>query len=97
MLEDILNFIHSVDNNVIHDIYLVRKTISEDFFTSAFIIRFFGETEEEKYEIMHKIFCYLDAYPIDWQFSLFDYSELVNVKVESIEGSLVYSKINEEE
>lgn len=92
MLEDILSFIHSVDCDIIKNIYLVRKTISETFFTSVFVIHFYGGTDAQQQEIMHKIFRYLDSYPVEWQFSLFDYFEFPNVKVEKIEGSLVYSK-----
>ena len=94
MLEDILTYIHSVDCGIIENIYLVRKTVSESFFTSAFIIHFFGGTDAQRDEIMHKIFRYLDSYPVEWQFSLFDYFEYPEVKVERIEGSLVYSKSN---
>jgi hypothetical protein len=74
------------------NVYLVRKTISETFFTSAFIIHFYGGTDEARNEIMHKIFRYLDSHPSDWHFSLFDYFEFPEVKVEKIPGSLVYSK-----
>ena len=94
MLEEILSFIHSVDCDIIENIYLVRKTINPTFFTSAFIIHFYGGTDAQRNEIMHKIFRYLDSYPVDWQFSLFDYFEFPEIKVEKIEGSLVYSKSN---
>lgn len=92
MREEIIRFILSVADNIIENIYLVRKTISESFFTSAFIIHFYGGTDEKRDEIMHKIFRYLDSYPIDWQFSLFDYFEVSAIKVDKIEGSLVWSK-----
>ena len=92
MLEDILSFILSVDTDIIQNIYLVRKTVSETFFASVFVLRFSGGTDEQKYEILHKIFRYLDSYPVDWQFSLFDIADYPDVKVENIEGSLVYSK-----
>ena len=93
MLEDILSYIRSVDESgIILNVYLVRKTISETFFTSAFIIHFYGGTDEARNEIMHKIFRYLDSHPSDWHFSLFDYFEFPEVKVEKIPGSLVYSK-----
>ena len=94
MLDEILSFIHSVDCDIIQNIYLVRKTVNESFFTSAFIIHFYGGTDAQRDEIMHKIFCYLDSYPAEWHFSLFDYFEYPEVKVEKIEGSLVYSKSN---
>ncbi|MGM9637161.1 MAG: M48 family metalloprotease [Eubacteriales bacterium] len=91
MLENILSFILSIDEGLIQNIYLVRKTVSDSFFASAFVIRFNGGTDDRRDEIMHRIFCYLDSYPVDWQFSLFTYEEL-NFKVEKIKGSLVYTK-----
>ena len=97
MLEDILSFIHSVDEDIIENIYLVRKTVSDSFFTSAFVIHFYGGTDAQRDEIMHKIFRYLDAYPTEWQFSLFDYFAYPEVQVEKIKGSLVYSKSKETE
>ena len=93
LLEEILAFIHSVDeDDLIENIYLVRKTISETFFTSAFIIRFDGGTDDDRDEIMHKIFRYLDTYPVEWQFSLFDHTDYPWIKFDKIEGSTVYSK-----
>lgn len=92
MREEILSYILSVDEEIIQEIYLVRKIISESFFTSAFVIRFSGGTGEQKYQIMHKIFCYLDTYPVEWQFSLFDYANYSHVKFGKIEGSLVYPR-----
>lgn len=94
MLEDILTFIRSIDGDIVKNVYLVRKTISETFFTSAFIIHFWGGTDEQRGEIMHKIFCYLDTYPVDWQFSLFDYADHSDIKFDKIEGSLVWTKSN---
>lgn len=96
MLNSILAFIRTIDENAIKNIYLVRKTISEDFFTSAFIIRFRDETEQEvQNRILNKIFWHLDTCS-SWQFSLFNYSEVKGVRVENIEGSCVFSK-NENE
>ncbi|MBQ3013683.1 MAG: hypothetical protein IJD75_00900 [Clostridia bacterium] len=95
MLEDILAFIHTIDGDIVKNIYLVRKTISETFFTSAFIIHCWGGTDEQRDEIMHKIFCYLDTYPVDWQFSLFDYADHSDIKFDKIEGSLVWTKNND--
>lgn len=92
MREEILSFILSVDQNIIENIYLVRKTVSEDFFTSAFVIHFYGGTDAARHDIMHKIFRYLDTYPVDWQFSLFDYFECPDIRFDKIEGSLIYSK-----
>ena len=92
MRENILQFILSVSENIIDEVYLVRKTISETFFTSAFVIHFYGGTDKQREAIMHKIFCFLDTYPAEWQFSLFDYFEYPQIKFNKIEGSLVFSK-----
>ncbi len=92
MLEEILAYIKSIDQDIIQNIYLVRKTVSETFFASVFIIHFYGGTDAQRNEIMHKIFRFLDSHPTEWQFSLFDYFEYPEIKVEKIEGSLVYSK-----
>ena len=94
MLDSILEFIHSVDEGIIKNIYLVRKTINENFFTSAFVIHFWGGTDAQREEIMHKIFRYLDTYPTEWQFSLFDYTNVSDIKFDRIEGSLVWNKSN---
>lgn len=92
VLEDILAYIRSVDSDIIERIYLVRKTISAEFFASVFVIHFYGGTEAMREEILHKIFRYLDSYPVEWQFSLFDYFACRQVRFDKIEGSLVYEK-----
>lgn len=93
MLEEILKYIHSIDEGCIQNIYLVRKTITDDFHTSPFVIQFDEQTSEEtQYKILHKIFAYLDT-SSDWQFSLFNYTEVKDVKIENIEGSCVFSKV----
>ena len=94
MLENILEFIHSIDEGIIKNIYRVRKTVNENFFISVFVIHFWGGTDEQRGEIMHKIFRYLDTYPVDWQFSLFDYADHTDIQFDKIEGSLVWTKPN---
>lgn len=94
MLEEILAYIRSVEDGQIENIYLVRKTITDTFFTSAMVVRFAeGAEEEECQRIMQKIFAYLDT-ASGWQFSLFDYRDVARVKVEKIDGSCVYAKNN---
>ncbi len=92
MLEEILDYIRTIDDGQIEKIYLVRKTITEDFFTSVFVIRFDLKADEEACsKIMHKIFQYLDTCS-DWQFSLFDYQDVLSVPVCEIKNSCVYSR-----
>lgn len=92
MLEDILGFIKSQEVDIVDKVYLVRKIISPTFFTSAFIIHFRGGTDKDRDAILHNIFRYLDSYPVDWQFSLFNLENCPDLKLEKIEGSLVYEK-----
>ena len=47
MLPDILAYMEEVSEGSIREIYLVRKVISEDFFTSAFVVNFEYGTDAE--------------------------------------------------
>ena len=97
MLVKILDYIKSIDKSSVKRVYLVRKTITEEFFTSAFVIEYDSDSDDEiQQEVMYKIFKYLDTCD-DWQFSLFSYEDVRNVKVEQIEGSCVYEKGTETE
>lgn len=90
MLEEILAYIRSIDGDCISHIYLVRKNVTDDFFTSAFVIRFkIGTPGEQEDEVMDKIFNHLDTCS-SWQFSLFSYTRVISAKVDQIEGSCVY-------
>lgn len=92
MLEGILAYIGSISQDSIEKIFLVRKTITDQFFTSAFVIRFRPETPEDtKREVLHKIFRYLDT-STDWQFSLFDEAEIPKGTVERVEDSCVFER-----
>ncbi len=93
MLPDILAYMEGAANGCIREIYLVRKVISEDFFTSAFVINFeHGTSEENLRRTYQAIFNYLDAYPVDWQFSLFVYDRATEAAVKRVEDSLVWKK-----
>ncbi len=92
MLEDILEHITSEHSDYIEKIYLVRKTITDDFFTSVFVIKMTSDTDDDtRYKIIHRAFNYLDT-SSDWQFSLFDYEEVKNVSIQDVTGSCVYQK-----
>ncbi len=92
MLEGILSYIGTISQDSIEKIYLVRKTISASFFTSAFVIRFLPDTEEStREEVLHRIFRYLDT-STDWQFSLFSYEEIPKGTVERVQNSCVFQK-----
>ncbi|MBQ2511933.1 MAG: M48 family metalloprotease [Clostridia bacterium] len=91
MLDEILGFIKNIPDNSVSKIFLVRKTVSDTFFTSAFVIKFASGTDDETAQrVMHAIFVHLDTCS-DWQFSLFDHRELEPGTVERISGSLVWN------
>ncbi|MBP3666081.1 MAG: hypothetical protein J6K29_03405 [Clostridia bacterium] len=93
MLPDILSYMEKVSEGCIREIYLVRKVISEDFFSSVFVINFeYGAPQERMRRAYEAIFNYLDAYPVDWQFSLFLYDRETEAAVKRVEGSLVWQK-----
>lgn len=74
MKNELLERILAIGEGCIDKIFLVRKMICDDFFSSVFVISFGADTEAEKIgEIMDGIFEYLDTHPIDWYFSLFRY------------------------
>lgn len=87
----ILAYMDHISQDSMFQIDLVRKTISDRFFASVFVIRFREDTTQEvSCEVLHKIFRYLDA--LEWQFTLFDYQSVSSAKVERIENACVYSK-----
>ena len=93
MLPDILGYMERVADGCIREVYLIRKVISEDFFTSAFVINFdYGVSEEQMHKTYEAIYNYLDGYPVDWQFSLFVYDRETERAVKRVAGSLVWSK-----
>lgn len=90
MRTQILDFIRRVENGTLERVYLVRKSITEDFFTSVFVLRFCDGKNPENDKVYHKIFRYLDAQ--DWQFTLLYYENVKNVPFDRIPGSCVYEK-----
>ena len=93
MLPDILAYMEQVSEGCIREIYLVRKVISEDFFSSVFVLNLeYGADREAVDRAYTAIFNYLDAYPVDWQFSLFFYNRETEIAVKRVEGSLVWTK-----
>lgn len=79
LLKDgLLQHINQVSEGKIETVYLVRKTVTDDFFTSAVIVKLQSCDAKTTNQIMHKLFCYLDSAEIDWQFSLFSFNNLNN-------------------
>ncbi len=92
MLESILAYVESVSEGRLDRVYLVRKTVRGGFFTSAFVLRFFGGiSAEDRGEVLHKVFRHLDTCS-DRQFSLYDYDSIPVGTVESVSGSCVWSR-----
>ncbi len=88
--ETILQYILSLGKDQIEQVYLVRKEITAEKSTSAFVIRFKTScAPEQRWEIMHQVFSYLDT-ESNWQYSLFDYDDVRQVPFHKIEGSLIY-------
>ena len=90
-------YIRSFAGDAVEAIYLVRKVISDEFFTSVMIVRFAEDADDDtRAEIMHKIFNVLDN-NTHWQFSLFEYTDVQHVHPEQIPGSLFLEKAWETE
>ncbi len=72
--EEILTYIQSISQDAVQAVYLVRKTVTPEFFASCFIIRFLPDTKDEVIgEVMDAIFEHLDKAPYEWQYALFLY------------------------
>ncbi len=92
-LSEMLEYMVAAGEGKLMEIYLVRKVITPDFFTSAFVLRYeIGTPEEKRYEIHDRVFHYLDNYPMDWQYSLFDYDHQIEKAVKKVDGACVYRK-----
>lgn len=105
-LEDILSFIRTADVTpldtdgsaeplppCIKRVFLVRKTIGEDFFTSVFVPDFKDGTDaERRATVYHRVFSKLDTDEDDWQYSLFEYSDVRGVGIERIPGCCVWEE-----
>lgn len=95
-LPKMLDFMVGIGEGMINRIFLVRKIINKDYFSSVFLIDFEKETDEEKQnEVMGKIFNYLDTYPDGWQYSLFLYDKndkQIEKKLKKVPGSCVYER-----
>ena len=86
-IENILKF----GQGNVREIYLVRKTISDDFFTSAFVVKFKARLDKElAAELLFDIFNYFDTYPSKRQYSVFEYNKTTAFAVRKVAGSRIY-------
>lgn len=94
MLPNILTFMQKTGQDVIRRIYLVRKIISDDFFSSVFVLEFEKDADiDDTDAVCDRIFEYLDTYPEDWQFSLFVYDEkTTGAAVKKVKNACVWEK-----
>ena len=94
MLEKVLEYISSIENGKIDKIYLVKKTITEDFSASILVVKFFpakNEAEEKEiWDIMDRTFNHLDGC-YEHQFCLYNYDNVSYIKFDTIPDSCVYS------
>ena len=93
MLEDILDYMMRVGEDRIERVFLMRKVITETFFSSVFVVSFREGTSEEKVgEILQKIFLHLDNRPEDWQFSLFELDLQISAALDQVPNCCVYDR-----
>ena len=88
-LDTILSYIHSVDENQIQHIWLVRKILPTGMASSVFIVQFKKECPpDQQEEIYQKLFCYLDTLD-DRCYSLILYDKLMCKNFKKVKGSCV--------
>ncbi|MBQ9979118.1 MAG: hypothetical protein IJP20_04955 [Clostridia bacterium] len=86
-----IEFITSVSDSI-SGIYLVKKVISDTFYSHVFLIEFENKTPGEVInESMNRIFRYLDTLDNE-QYSLFLYAPIYKSVVKKVDGSKIYSK-----
>ncbi len=90
-LPAMLDYMAAAGGGCIARIYLVRKVISDDFFTSAFVIAFAPDAAREDMDAAYSaIFHYLDA--ADWQYSLFIYDRNIAEALRKVPDSLIWER-----
>ena len=88
-LDTILSYIHSVDENQIQHIWLVRKILPTGMASSVFIVQFKKECPpDQQEEIYQKLCCYLDTLD-DRCYSLILYDKLMCKNFKKVKGSCV--------
>ena len=90
LMKDFLEYIDVINDGVINKIYMVRKVINADDFTTCVVVRPEEDCDEDKFvETMNKIFQYLDK-SSTWQYSLFDIRDIDKKLVLRIKNSCVF-------
>lgn len=66
-----INAIKAICEDNIEELYQIHKIVSEELFTTAYVVKFKAEVSEEQASVyITKIFNYLDS--LEWQYSLFN-------------------------
>ncbi len=92
------DYIISVGEGVIERIYLVRKQVTKTLSSSVYVVEFTKDaTDEQQYNIIDKIFVFLDSTPEDWQYGLFYYDKTTAPAVKKVKGSCIYQRQNNAE
>ncbi len=93
LTDEILAYMLEVSHGCLERVYLVRKVISEDFFTSVFVLYFApGSPREQMQHAYEAIFNYLDSYHVDWQFSLFVYDRTTEMALKKVPEALLWER-----
>lgn len=92
-LEKHIGRIIELGQNNVHEIYLVRKTINDGFFTGAFVVKFKARLDKDLAdELLFDIFCYFDTLPSKRHYSVFGYNKTTAFAVGKVAGSRIYKK-----
>ena len=79
--------------DLINEVYLVRKIITDDYFASAVIVDFkSGIDDETQADVMDKFFLFLDSQ--DWDFTLFDSKNVPMNAIKSIYKAKIHPSEN---
>ena len=92
--ESILERILTAGKGNLQRVYLIKEIVSEDYAPSAFVLDYLPDTsDEEKNRIYDEIFRYLDDYPEDWDFALYDYEPSMKKPLSQFPQAQIYEKL----
>lgn len=87
----ILDYILKHAEGKIQQVYLVHEKLSTEFARSAFVLRYVQDaSQEDMARIYDCVFCLLDDWPVDWEFSLYDYEPSMEKPLQKVSGSCIY-------
>lgn len=89
--ERILGYILNIGGDRIDRVYLVKERLSDNFSRSAFILRYAEDTsDDQRIELYDQVFRLLDDWPVDWEFSLYDYEPSMEKPLKRVPGACIY-------